>query len=166
MNGVTAQSLREKGVSYHLNWGASLLHLQEMAREYEPSRELAILLWNDNIRECKILATMLMPIEHFTKELALQWIEQTPTQEIAEIASKQLFCKLPYAKDLAFLLLPALHHSPFSLIYAYCIVGSLPDLSEEEKQQAISHARSTIDDTALPLSVRHAAHNALLRLEQ
>ena len=33
MNGVTAQSLREKGLNYHLNWGASLQHLQEMAAE-------------------------------------------------------------------------------------------------------------------------------------
>ena len=74
MNGVTAQSLREKGVSYHLNWGASLLHLQEMAREDEPSRELAILLWNDNIRECKILATLLMPPEEMTSDLAELWM--------------------------------------------------------------------------------------------
>ena len=33
MNGVTAQSLRDKGVNYHLNWGVSLQHLQEMAAE-------------------------------------------------------------------------------------------------------------------------------------
>ena len=34
MNGVTSQSMREKGVDYHINWGASLGHLQEMAQEY------------------------------------------------------------------------------------------------------------------------------------
>ena len=28
MNGVTAQSLRDKGLEYHLNWGANLFHLQ------------------------------------------------------------------------------------------------------------------------------------------
>ena len=33
MNGATAQSLREKGINYHLNWGVSLQHLQEMAAE-------------------------------------------------------------------------------------------------------------------------------------
>ena len=35
MNGVTAQSMRDKGVQYKLNWGASLLHLREMAAEYD-----------------------------------------------------------------------------------------------------------------------------------
>lgn len=34
MNGVTAQSMRDKGMDYHINWGASLPHLREMAAEY------------------------------------------------------------------------------------------------------------------------------------
>ena len=45
MNGVTAQSMRDKGVQYKLNWGASLLHLREMAEEYEKDYDLAIALW-------------------------------------------------------------------------------------------------------------------------
>ena len=34
MNGITAQSMRQKGVCYHLNWGASLVDLETMSREY------------------------------------------------------------------------------------------------------------------------------------
>ena len=63
MNGVTSQSMREKGVDYHINWGASLGHLQEMAQEYGKDYDLAIELWKENIRECTILATMIMPVE-------------------------------------------------------------------------------------------------------
>ena len=163
MNGVTAQSLREKGMDYHLNWGANLLHLREMAGEYEPSRELAMLLWQDNIRECKILATMLMPAEEFGEDLARQWISETPTQEIAEIASKQLFGRLAYAKRLAMQLISEQDVMP--RLYGYCIIGSLQDLSNEEKQQVIRQATATVSDTTLPIGLRHAAHNVILRLE-
>jgi hypothetical protein len=164
MNGVTAQSLREKGMDYHLNWGVNLLHLREMASQYEPSLELATLLWADNIRECKILATMLMPPTEFSEQTAREWINQTPTQEIAEIACKNLYCKLPFAKDLAISLIT----SPDAMLqlYGYCIIGSLRNLSPEEKQQITLQANNTINNTTLPLGLRHAAHNALMRLEK
>ena len=63
MNGVTAQSMRDKGVGYKINWGASFLHLKEMAAEYGKDYDLAIELWKEDIRECKILATLIMPAE-------------------------------------------------------------------------------------------------------
>ncbi len=77
MNGVTAQSMREKGIDQHLNWGAAVIHLGEMAAEYTPDYKLAQALWKENVRECKILATMLMPHDKFPEDLALLWIEQT-----------------------------------------------------------------------------------------
>ena len=66
MDGAVAQSMREKGVDYKLNWGATLPRLKEMAEEIkgEPNMStddcyhLAIALWKENVRECKILATM------------------------------------------------------------------------------------------------------------
>ena len=163
MNGVTAQSLREKGMDYHLNWGVNLLHLREMASQYEPFLALATLLWADNIRECKILATMLMPPTEFSEQMAMEWINQTPTQEIAEIACKNLYCKLPFAKDLAIRLITSPDAMP--QLYGYCIIGSLRNLSPEEKQQITLQANNTISNTTLPLGLRHSAQNALLRME-
>ena len=163
MNGVTAQSLRDKGVDYHLNWGANLLHLREMASQYEPSLELATLLWTDNIRECKILATMLMPASEFSEDLALKWISETPTQEIAEISSKQLFSLLPYAKSLALRLITEADSMP--QLYGYCILGSLRNLSPEDKQLITLQANNIINNTTLPIGLRHSAHNAMLRIE-
>ena len=164
MNGVTAQSQRDKGVNYHLNWGANLLHLQEMAREYEPSFQLATLLWGDNIRECKILAAMLMPSDEFPMELAVEWIKQTPTQEIAEIVSKYLFSHLPYAKFLAISLLDT--SDSIESIYAFCILGSVKDLTEKEKGIVVSYANKVLNNTDLPMGVRHLALNTLHRINQ
>lgn len=105
MNGITAQSMRDKGMDYHVNWGASLIHLREMADEYEQDVELASVLWKENVRECKILATMLMPCNELRRETAMQWIRDTHTQEIAEIAAMNLYQYLPYAAEMAVVLI-------------------------------------------------------------
>ena len=91
MNGVVAQSMREKGLNYHLNWGVTLTDLQKMAEEYGKDYELAVELWKENIRECKILATLIMPAEQMFPELVDLWMEQTDTTEIAEQACFNLY---------------------------------------------------------------------------
>ena len=91
MNGVTAQSMREKGTNYKINWGVSLLDLNRMASEYGKDAELATELWKENIRECKILATLIMPAEDMYLDLATLWMEQMPTVEMAELAAFNLF---------------------------------------------------------------------------
>lgn len=101
MNGVTAQSLRDKAGSYKIAWGISRGHLQDIAGEYEPDYNLAVELWQSVARECKLLATMLMPPERMTMELARQWIEQATTQELVEMLAYNLLQKLPFAITIA-----------------------------------------------------------------
>ena len=110
MDGAVAQSMRDKGVNYHLNWGATLPRLKEKAEELANSQlltvnsqyDLAIALWKENIRECKILATMLMPPEKMLPEVCDIWMEQMPSQEIAEQAAFNLWQHLPYAPEKAY----------------------------------------------------------------
>lgn len=102
MDGAVAQSMRQKGLDYHLNWGATLPRLREMADEYGKNYELAIALWKENVRECKILATMIMPAEKVLPEVIDIWMEQTPTMEIAEQAAFNLYQYLPYAPEKAY----------------------------------------------------------------
>ena len=102
MDGAVAQSMRQKGLGYHLNWGATLPRLREMADEIGQNYDLAIALWKENIRECKILATMLMPADEVLPEVIDIWMEQTPTLEIAEQAAFNLYRHLPYAADVAY----------------------------------------------------------------
>jgi len=86
MDGAVAQSMRSKGVDYHLNWGVTLPRLREMAEKEGKDYHLAIALWKENVRECKILATMIMPPEDILPEVVDIWMEQTETTEIAEQA--------------------------------------------------------------------------------
>ncbi|MBP3777679.1 MAG: DNA alkylation repair protein [Prevotella sp.] len=102
MDGAVAQSMRNKGVDYKLNWGATLPRLREKADEIGKSYDLAIALWKENVRECKILATMVMPADVVLPEVIDIWMEQMPTQEIAEQAAFNLFQYLPYAPEKAY----------------------------------------------------------------
>ena len=110
MDGSIAQSMRNKGVDYKLNWGATLPRLRAMADEIVKSQqltvdsqyELAIALWKENVRECKILATMLMPAERMLPEVCDIWMEQMPSQEMAEQAAFNLWQHLSYAPEKAY----------------------------------------------------------------
>lgn len=102
MDGVTSQSMRDKGANYHVNWGASIPMLKAKAKEMGNNHDLAVELWKDNVRECKILALMTMPADEMSRQLAELWMEQINNIELAEVASMYLFCKLPYAPDMAY----------------------------------------------------------------
>lgn len=102
MDGVAAQSMREKGSDYHVNWGASLPMLKEKAREIGPNYHLAIALWKENVRECKILATLIMPPSEMPSEVVDIWMEQTTTVEMAEMTSFNLYQHLPFAAEKAY----------------------------------------------------------------
>lgn len=65
MNGVVSQSMREKGLNYKLNFGVELPRIKSIAAAYEKNHELAQTLWKEDIRECKILAGLLQPVETF-----------------------------------------------------------------------------------------------------
>jgi len=102
MDGSIAQSMRNKGVNYKLNWGATLLRLKEKADGIGKNYDLAIALWKENVRECRILATMIMPPDEVLPEVIDIWMEQITTQEIAEQAAFNLFQYLPFAADKAY----------------------------------------------------------------
>ena len=102
MDGAVAQSMRDKGVNYHLNWGATLPRLREKADEIGKSYDLAIALWKENVRECKILATMIMPADEMLPEVVDIWMEQIPSQEMAEQVAFNLWQYLPFAPEKAF----------------------------------------------------------------
>jgi hypothetical protein len=112
MDGMVATSMRQKGVDYKLNWGATLPRLRDKAEELKQmfnvscltfnQYDLAIALWKENVRECKILATMLMPPGEILPEVCDIWMEQIPSQEIAEQVSFNLWQFLPYAPEKAY----------------------------------------------------------------
>lgn len=100
MNGVVSTSMRERGVSYKLNFGVSLAQIKAISTNYKPSKKLAEKLWIEDVRELKILATLLYPVEEFDDETANHWMKQISNQEIREQICINLFQKLDFADKL------------------------------------------------------------------
>lgn len=102
MNGVASHSMREKGLNYKLNFGVELPRIKDIAKQYDQDHELAQTLWKENVRESKILAGMLQPIDSFFPEIADIWVEDIQNIEIAELTCMNLFQYLPYAAAKSF----------------------------------------------------------------
>lgn len=166
MNGVTAQSMRDKGTHYKINWGASLQHLREMATEYGKDYDLAIALWKEPIRECKVLATLIMPAEKLLPEVADIWMEQTETQEVAELLALNLFQHVAFAPQMAYKYIAtgkALYEiCGFHVLSRLFAAGHTPD--ERGICELLDQAEAALcgDNTA----VRHAAYNCLVRFAE
>ncbi len=179
MDGVVAKSMRDKGLGYHLSWGATLPRLREMAQvisrkasaqqtasEHSPRYSLAIALWKENVRECKILATMLMPPTEMLPELAELWMEQTENMEIAEQAAMNLYCRLPFAGEKAYQWMadgrPLYQLCGFHVLSRLFMEGREPD--GRGVNEFIDQAITAIQGDNL--SVRKAAMNSIIRFSE
>lgn len=114
MNGVVSTLQRRQGLDYKINFGVEIPRLKGIAEAHAKDKKLAETLWQDNIRECKMLAIFLMP-ESEAAEVADRWIAETKFTEIADQLAMHLLCRLPDAWDKA-LRWSAMREG----LYAYC----------------------------------------------
>lgn len=101
MNGVASAAMRQTE-DYRVNFGVELPRLHELSKAFEPDHHLAQTLWKERVRECRILATILMPAADFDEELCDIWVEDIRTAEMAQIFALNLMRRLPYASEKAF----------------------------------------------------------------
>lgn len=101
MNGVASTSMRQKGLSYKINFGLLIPQIKEMSGLYQPNSELAKSLWKEDTRELKILGTLLFPTKEYTEADAAEWIRGVNNQEIREQVCFNLFQNLSFADKLA-----------------------------------------------------------------
>lgn len=163
MNGPASQSMREKGLDYRLNWGVPFIQLKQMAVDLPHDYDFAIALWKEDIRECKILATLLMPHDKMPEEVAEIWMEQTHSQEMAEMQAFNLYQYVSYAPKLAYRWMAL--DDTVKEICAYNILGRLFMKGQEPNERGINEF---IDQAVTALKspsagLRHAAMNALTR---
>lgn len=161
MNGVASQSMRQKGVDYKINWGVSLPDLQKMAQQYGKCYKLAVALWHENIRECKILATLIMPPDEMDKTLAEQWVGEINSQDMAEMACFNLFQHLHHAAELSYQWMNSDRE-----IEQMCGYLILTRLFMKRENPHGSRIDEFLDEVALALNsenmgVRHAALNCV-----
>lgn len=101
-NGVVAETLRNAGDCHNVIFGLQLPDLTAIARELEPSEELAEALWADSgVRESRLLACYLMPHEAMTPDKAIGMAASTRTREEGDILAFRLLRHLDFAPSLA-----------------------------------------------------------------
>ena len=176
MDGMVAASMRNKGANYKLNWGATLPRLRDKAEELKQmfnvsclmfnQYDLAIALWKENVRECKILATMLMPADKMLPEVVDIWMEQTDNQEIAEQASFNLYQYLPYAADKAYTWMAS--DKELYQLCGFHILSRLFMNKQEPNERGINEfidqALAALEGDSL--MVKKAAMNAMIRFAE
>ncbi len=97
MNGVVSAGMRERGLRYGVNFGVEGVRLIEMARHLPHDTTLALALWREPVRECRLLATMLYPPEKCAPDMAAELVAGLRTPEEAQYLSMHLLQYLPYA---------------------------------------------------------------------
>ena len=165
MNGPVSASMREKGLTYKVNFGVELPRLQQMAAEWPHTYELAAALWKEDIRECRLLAGMLMPAGQFDEALAEVWVEQMRFAEEAECTVMNLFCHTPWASSKAFEWMAA--EQPLRTLCGFLLMGRLLmqglTPSARDAQELVDQAQAAMQSGNL--TVARAAQNALAKYE-
>ena len=164
MNGMASSSMRNAGLGYHVNFGIELPRLQAIAREFHPDHELAQELWKEDVRESKIVATLLQPVTTFYPEIADIWVESISTAEMAGIVSVNLFQHLPYALPKAFQWMAS--EGEFVQMCGYHTIIRLmrkEELPDRLAEELVDHALSTISWLSNPSPLRDVAWKALLQ---
>ena len=167
MNGVMAQSLRERGLKYRLIFGIELPRLKEIASHYAPNHDLAQALWKEDIRECRILAGLLQPTESFLPELADIWLEQMHDTELIDYTCMNLFRRLPCASVKAFEWMAA--EDVLTQYAGFRLMGHLlsrpgAELNPRSHDEFIDQAQAALASENVTL--RQAAQTALERLNE
>lgn len=163
MNGPTSQSMSQKGIGYKINWGVPFIELKKMASEYGKDYSLAIELWKEDIRECKILATLIMPAEEMLPEITEIWMEQVKTQEMAEMLAFNLLQYVNYAPVIAYKWMAS--EQPLYQIAGFQLLARLFANGQEANECGINEFLDQAS-TALQgdnMGVKHAAANCVLR---
>ena len=165
MNGVASRAIRESGLGYKLSYGVELPRLREIAAQFTPDRRLALELWQENVRECKMLAVMLYPLEEFDADMADLWVSslQPEQADLAGLLCMDLLSRAPYAAELAFRWMADERQiyqlCGFQIITRLLMRGA--QFSPTAEAEFLDQAAASLPTSCLPL--RKAVQNALLR---
>jgi 3-methyladenine DNA glycosylase AlkD len=142
MNGSASAIMRERGLKYKLNFGVELPRIKQIASQFEKNHDLAQALWKEDIRECKILAGLLQPVDTFFPEIMDIWIETMPSVEIAEMTCMHLFQYLPYAPQKSLQLIA--NEGEYQQICGYLTIARLlmkkNDMTERAENELLDQA--------------------------
>ena len=166
MNGPVSASMREKGLAYKVIFGVELPRLQRFAEELPHTYALAAALWREDIRECRLLAGLVQPVESFLPDIADIWVESMRYPEEAQYTVMSLFCRLPYASDKAFAWIaderPMFQLCGFLILSRLFMKGNA--LMKQSENEYLDQAQAALRHPNP--HIRKAAYDSLLKYSQ
>lgn len=100
-NGIVADTLRKAGMPHKVIFGLQIPQIAAIAKALTPSSELAEALWNDSeVRESRILATYLFPVDEMSLEKAIWLLGSVRTQEESDMLAFRLLKRLHFASEI------------------------------------------------------------------
>lgn len=97
MQGTISEGLTKHGVDYKINYGVSVPELKQIAQNHIGNHQLALELFQQDIRECKILASLIDDPALVTGEQIDDWSQSFTNPEIVEQVCSNLLWKSEYA---------------------------------------------------------------------
>ena len=167
MSGPVSASMRRQGLAYKVNFGVDQPRLRALAHEMEDfitdAHALALALWKEDIRECRLLACIIMPPETFAEDMAAEWILQLRYAEEAQALAMHLLSKVPYAADMAFRLIAT--ETPLHRLLGWLVFGRLfaqhKAPAERDNDEILDHLSAELQDDQAPMELRRTALNTL-----
>lgn len=165
MNGIASAAMRQSA-DYRVNFGVEIPRLNDMARGYEASHELAQTLWKENVRECRVLATILMPVDRFDRELCDIWVDDIHTIEIAQLFCMNLVRRLKFASEKAFEWIASGQEIRQCCGFlTLCHVLRMGQLSERSELEFLDQASAILDEGAARMRAEGSSKLSVLETQ-
>jgi len=95
-NPSAVKSMERYGINTKNLYGVPIPELRRIAKEVGKDHELALRLWESNIHEARILATMLDDPKMVSEEQMEAWVKDVDSWDICDACCGNLFDKTPY----------------------------------------------------------------------
>lgn len=166
MNGAVVESmLHYNGSEPFFSYGVSLPRIKQEALKHSGNHELALLLFQSEIRELKLAAIYVETPEHVTPEQMEGWSESFHSAEIADNAATMLFFGAPQALETAATWLTEEKHMRPALMMIGKRARTRYDEKEGDQYAALlqtilpltkkEHSRSVMDAISYALTSLH-----------
>lgn len=166
MDGMLSHSMRRSGVDYRVNFGVERFRLVEMAQQLPHSVALSMAFYAENIRELRLLAFLVMPVEAMDEELALHFVSELHYAEEAQMLVFHLLRYCDFASDLAFRLIAT--DLLLARLTGWLLLGRLfmdgKRLTQRDADEVFDQIEVEFSSAAADIGLRKAVGNALLKL--
>ncbi len=98
-NSDSIEGMANFGITPGKVFGVSIPELRRFAKKYGRNRGLALLLWENDYRETRILASMICPPDMVTGKQMEEWVKEFDYWEICDQCCMNLFEKTPFAYE-------------------------------------------------------------------